>query len=106
MCMNPRPRRAIGRLEPLADQPADVVGRDVRVAEVQDAQLLAYHDWEGELATLTSPELTDLLDQHHVSVIGYRDLGVCGDRLEVTGLRRSRGRAEGPTTVATAGAEP
>ena len=74
--------------------------------EVQDAQLLAYHDWEGELATLTSPELTDLLDQHHVSVIGYRDLGVCGDRLEVTGLRRSRGRAEGPTTVATAGAEP
>ena len=75
-------------------------------AEVQDARLLAYHDWEGELATLTSPELADLLDHHHVSVIGYRDLGVCGDRLEVPGMRHARGPAERPVTAASAGAKP
>lgn len=74
-------------------------------AEVQDPRLLAYHDWEGELATLTSPELAELLDRHHVSVIGYRDLGVCGDRLEVPGAGRSRGRAERQTTAVSAGGE-
>ena len=74
-------------------------------AEVQDPRLLAYHDWEGELATLTSPELAELLDQHHVSVIGYRDLAICGDRLEVPGITRSRNRSEQPTTAASAGAK-
>jgi predicted glycoside hydrolase/deacetylase ChbG (UPF0249 family) len=51
--------------------------------EVRDPRLLGYHDWEGELATLTSAGVRDLLAQHGVSVIGYRDLDLAGDRLVV-----------------------
>ena len=49
--------------------------------EVEDAALLAYHDWEGELATLTDPALPSLLGTHGVAVVGYRDLQVVDGRL-------------------------
>jgi chitin disaccharide deacetylase len=49
--------------------------------EVRDPRLLAYHDWEGELATLTSPRVKDLLNAYGVRAIGYRDLDVVGGRL-------------------------
>lgn len=51
--------------------------------EVRDPRLLAYHDWEVELATLTSAGVRELLARHGVSVIGYRDLDLAGDRLAV-----------------------
>jgi predicted glycoside hydrolase/deacetylase ChbG (UPF0249 family) len=51
--------------------------------EVQDTRLLNYHDWEGELNTLTSPAVKELLHKHHVRVIGYRDLEVRDDHLAV-----------------------
>jgi predicted glycoside hydrolase/deacetylase ChbG (UPF0249 family) len=43
-------------------------------AEIDNPQLLRYHDWEGELAALTSAEARALLDRHGVRLIGYRDL--------------------------------
>jgi predicted glycoside hydrolase/deacetylase ChbG (UPF0249 family) len=51
--------------------------------EVRDTRLLDYHDWEGELDTLTSPAVRELLRRHHVRVIGYRDLEVSDGRLTV-----------------------
>ena len=51
--------------------------------EVTDARLLRYHDWEGELSTLTSPVARELLDRHRVRLIGYRHLEVRDDRLVV-----------------------
>jgi predicted glycoside hydrolase/deacetylase ChbG (UPF0249 family) len=42
--------------------------------EIDNPQLLRYHDWEGELAALTSAEARALLDRHGVRLIGYRDL--------------------------------
>jgi predicted glycoside hydrolase/deacetylase ChbG (UPF0249 family) len=52
-------------------------------AEVDEARLLDYHDWEGELAVLTSPEVKGLLTRHGVRLIGYRDLVTEGGRLRV-----------------------
>jgi predicted glycoside hydrolase/deacetylase ChbG (UPF0249 family) len=49
--------------------------------EIKDPRLLAYHDWEGELATLTSANVRQLLDHHRVMVIGYRDLDIVDGRL-------------------------
>lgn len=46
------------------------------VGEVRDARLLGYHDWEGELAALTDPAARELLQKHHVRLIGYRDLEI------------------------------
>jgi chitin disaccharide deacetylase len=43
-------------------------------AEIENPQLFRYHDWEGELAALTSAEARALLDRHGVRLIGYRDL--------------------------------
>lgn len=51
--------------------------------EVTDRGLLRYHNWEGELTTLTSPEARDLLHRHGVRLIGYRHLGVRDARLVV-----------------------
>lgn len=42
--------------------------------EVRDVRLTAYHDWQGELRTLTSPATRELLERHHIHVIGYRHL--------------------------------
>ena len=49
--------------------------------EVSDPRLIAYHDWEGELRTLTSPATRELLDRHGVRVVGYRHLEREGGRL-------------------------
>jgi chitin disaccharide deacetylase len=51
--------------------------------EVTDARLLRYHDWTGELATLTSPAARELLRRHAVRLIGYRHLEIRDNRLAV-----------------------
>jgi len=51
--------------------------------EVDDPRLLGYHDWEGELALLTSPAAKDLLQRSGVRLVGYRDLVVENSRLVV-----------------------
>jgi hypothetical protein len=49
--------------------------------EVTDTRLPRYHDWEGELAVLTSAAARALLDRHGIRLIGYRHLEIRGDRL-------------------------
>lgn len=49
-------------------------------AEIDNPQLFAYHDWEGELAALTSPETRELLNKHGIRLIRYRDLDREADR--------------------------
>jgi predicted glycoside hydrolase/deacetylase ChbG (UPF0249 family) len=49
-------------------------------SEVTDPRLLRYHDWQGELSTLTSPALRELLDRFGIRLIGYRDLAADSDR--------------------------
>ena len=49
--------------------------------EVSDPHLRRYHDWEGELRTLTSSAIRELLQRHGVRLIGYRHLEVRDDRL-------------------------
>ena len=51
--------------------------------EVADRHLLRYHDWEGELRTLTSSATRELLQRHAVQLIGYRRLDVRDGRLVV-----------------------
>ncbi len=34
----------------------------------------AYHDWDGERRALCAPRFGELLDQHHVRLVRYRDL--------------------------------
>jgi predicted glycoside hydrolase/deacetylase ChbG (UPF0249 family) len=43
-------------------------------AEIDNLRLFDYHDWEGELTALSSPEAQALLDRHGIRLIGYRDL--------------------------------
>jgi predicted glycoside hydrolase/deacetylase ChbG (UPF0249 family) len=50
-------------------------------SEVTDPRLLDYHDWEGELATLTDPRAKALLEDRGIRLVGYRDIAVEGDRL-------------------------
>lgn len=52
--------------------------------EILDPRLLSYHDWEGELRTLTSPVVREILDRHGVRLVGYRDLDATGGRLAVS----------------------
>ena len=49
--------------------------------EVSDPRLLRYHDWQGELRTLTCPALRELLDRNGVRLVGYRHLEVRDERL-------------------------
>jgi len=49
--------------------------------EATDPRLLSYHDWEGELRTLTNPAVRELLRSHGVHLIGYRDVEVRDGRL-------------------------
>jgi predicted glycoside hydrolase/deacetylase ChbG (UPF0249 family) len=42
--------------------------------EILDDRLLAYHDWERELAVLTSTETCQLLQACNIRLIGYRHL--------------------------------
>jgi len=51
--------------------------------EVSDARLMDYHDWEGELRTLTSPAARALLDRRGVRLIGFRHLVTEDGRLAV-----------------------
>ena len=51
--------------------------------EVSDPRLLRYHDWQGELRTLTSPALREMLARNRIRLVGYRHLEVRGDRLVV-----------------------
>jgi predicted glycoside hydrolase/deacetylase ChbG (UPF0249 family) len=39
--------------------------------EISDAKLLAYHDWEGELALLQSPEVHDLYEKFGIRLSQY-----------------------------------
>ena len=50
---------------------------------MRDPRLLAYHDWEVELATLTSPESRRALADAGVVTIGYRHLTVDAGRITV-----------------------
>ena len=49
--------------------------------EASDPRLRRYHDWEGELRTLTNPAVRELLSRHGVHLIGYRHVEIRGDRL-------------------------
>jgi hypothetical protein len=60
-------------------------------AEVTDARLIGYHDWEGELATLTDARTRELLDARGIRVLGYRDVAASDGRLVP---RPGRGGAE------------
>ena len=51
--------------------------------EVTDTRLRRYHDWEGELSTLTSPAARELLQRHGIRLVGYRHLSVKDKRLVV-----------------------
>jgi len=50
-------------------------------SEVNDPRLLGYHDWEGELATVTDPRAMALLEERGIRLVGYRDIAADGDRL-------------------------
>jgi predicted glycoside hydrolase/deacetylase ChbG (UPF0249 family) len=52
-------------------------------SEISDPRLLQYHDWNGELETLTNPEVKDILDSCGIRLIGYRHLEIQGTRLTV-----------------------
>jgi chitin disaccharide deacetylase len=51
-------------------------------ADIDNPQLFEYHDWEGELAALTSSEARTLLESHGIRLIGYRDLELRDGHLE------------------------
>jgi hypothetical protein len=40
-------------------------------SEISDAKLLAYHDWEGELALLQSPKVHDLYEKFGIRLSPY-----------------------------------
>ena len=51
--------------------------------EVNDQRLIRYHDWEGELRTLTSPAVRELIERCGVRLIGFRNLEIGKDQLVV-----------------------
>ncbi len=64
-------------------------------AEVNDPRLLDYHDWEGELATLTDPRAKALLRERGIRLVGYRDIAVEGGRLVArTEQQQAQGQGE------------
>jgi len=72
------PRLRPGRVYELMCHPGDFDPQ-----EVTDRRLLRYHDWQGELRTLTSPALRELLARSAVRLVGYRHLEISDDRLVV-----------------------
>ncbi len=52
--------------------------------QVARRELLAYHDWRLEFATLMAERTGELLKRHRVQLIGYRHLRIRNDRLEAT----------------------
>jgi predicted glycoside hydrolase/deacetylase ChbG (UPF0249 family) len=53
-------------------------------AEIDNPRLYGYHDWQGELNALSSPEARALLDRYGVRLIGYRDLALHEGKLAAT----------------------
>jgi predicted glycoside hydrolase/deacetylase ChbG (UPF0249 family) len=51
--------------------------------EMTDHDLLRYHDWEGERRALLDPAFGDLLLDHGVTLVGYRNLEVMDGQLAV-----------------------
>ena len=49
--------------------------------EASNPRLRRYHDWEGELRTLTNPAIREALGRHGVHLIGYRDVEIRADQL-------------------------
>ena len=72
------PRLCAGRIYELMCHPGQFDAQ-----EVSDPRLRRYHDWEGELRTLTSSAVRELLQRHRVRLIGYRHVEVRDDRLVV-----------------------
>ena len=72
------PRLRAGRVYELMCHPGEFDAR-----EVSDPRLLRYHDWEGELRTLTSPAVRELINRHAVRLVGYRHVEVRDERLAV-----------------------
>ena len=72
------PRLRAGQVYELMCHPGEFDAR-----EVSDRRLLRYHHWEGELSTLTSPTVRELLDRCGVRLIGFRHVEVSDDRLVV-----------------------
>ena len=72
------PRLRAGQVYELMCHPGEFDAR-----EVSDRRLLRYHHWEGELSTLTSPAVRELLDRCRVRLIGFRHVEVRDDRLVV-----------------------
>ncbi len=70
------PRLCAGRVYELMCHPGQFDAQ-----EVNDPRLRSYHDWEGELRTLTGPAVRELLRSHRVRLIGYRHLEVSDGRL-------------------------
>jgi hypothetical protein len=60
-------------------------------SEVNDPRLLGYHDWEGELATLTDPRAKALLNERGIRLVGYRDVVADSGRLMPRGLSATEG---------------
>ena len=60
-------------------------------SEVSNPRLLDYHDWEGELATLTDPRAKALLDERGIRLVGYRDVVADSGRLMPRGLSATEG---------------
>lgn len=63
-------------------------------SEVSDPRLLDYHDWEGELVTLTDPRAKALLEERGIRLVGFRDIVADGDRL----VPAQRSATKGPQT--------
>jgi predicted glycoside hydrolase/deacetylase ChbG (UPF0249 family) len=57
-------------------------------AEIDNPQLFGYHDWEGELAALTSSEARTLLESHGIRLIRYRDLESRNGQLAASGFAK------------------
>ena len=49
--------------------------------EVLDGRLLRYHDWSGELASLTDPAVREALRRNGVRLVGYRHVDIADGRL-------------------------
>ena len=70
------PQLRAGRVYELMCHPGDFDPQEVR-----DPRLLRYHDWQGELRTLTSAALRALLDRCGIELIGFRHLPAGSDQI-------------------------
>ena len=54
---------------------------------INNSDLLSYHNWNDELEALTNPSVNKYLSDKNIKLIAYRDLTVEGNQLKVHGLR-------------------